>query len=75
MTEKTELSKAATSALYRYASRHPEVDVWDEQTRLLANAMFAMGGEWAMRTSSELSPHIARFLEFISWLMERDDAT
>lgn len=43
-----------------------------EESRLLFNRGFYLGAQFAMRTSGELSPHIARFMEFIMWLTERD---
>jgi len=35
------------------------------------NAGFYLGAQYAMHTSGELSPHLARFLEFTMWLTER----
>jgi hypothetical protein len=44
-----------------------------EESRLLFNRGFYLGAQYAMKTSAELSPHIARFLEFMMWLTERSD--
>jgi len=44
-----------------------------EDGRLLFNRGFYLGAQYAMKTSSELSPHIARFLEFMMWLTEREE--
>jgi len=43
-----------------------------EEGRLLFHRGFYLGAQYAMRTSGELSPHIARFMEFIMWLTERE---
>lgn len=44
-----------------------------EDGRFLFNRGFYLGAQYAMRTSGELSPHIARFMEFIIWLTEREE--
>lgn len=43
-----------------------------EEHRLLFSRGFYLGAQWSVRTSGELSPHIARFMEFIMWLTERE---
>lgn len=44
-----------------------------ETGRFLFNRGFYLGAQYAMRTSAELSPHIARFLEFVMWLTTREN--
>jgi hypothetical protein len=47
---------------------------WNKESELLRtvfNRGFYIGAQYAIHTSSELSPHIARFLEFTMWLTER----
>jgi hypothetical protein len=44
-----------------------------ESNRFMFNRGFYLGAQYAMKTSGELSPHIARFIEFIMWMTERED--
>ena len=44
-----------------------------ENPRFMFNRGFYLGAQYAMRTSSGLSPHIARFIEFMMWLTEREE--
>lgn len=44
-------------------------------SRTCFNAGFYLGAQYAMHTSAELSPHVARFLEFTMWLTEREVPT
>jgi hypothetical protein len=46
-----------------------------EDTRVSFSRGFYLGAQYAMRTSSSLSPHIARFIEFMMWLTERETPT
>jgi hypothetical protein len=39
-----------------------------EAERFLFNRAFYLGAQWSAKTSSELSPHIAKFIEFMVWL-------
>jgi len=39
------------------------------------NSGFYLGAQYAMHISAELSPHVARFLEFTMWLTEREVPT
>jgi len=39
-----------------------------EAERFLFNRAFYLGAQWSARTSAELSPHIAKFIEFMVWL-------
>lgn len=43
-----------------------------EDPRFMFNRGFYLGAQYAMRTSGELSPHLARFMEFVMWLTERE---
>ena len=36
------------------------------------NIGFTFGARWAIRRTTELSPHIAKFVELIIWLFEGD---
>lgn len=39
-----------------------------EAERFLFNRGFYLGAQWSARTSADLSPHIAKFIEFMVWL-------
>src|SRR5215831_17050688 len=39
-----------------------------EAERFLFNRGFYLGAQWSARTSTDLSPHIAKFIEFMVWL-------
>lgn len=43
-----------------------------EDPRFMFNRGFYLGAQYAMRTSGELSPHLAKFLEFVMWLTDRE---
>lgn len=45
-----------------------------ERNRFLFNRGFYLGAQFAMHTSATLSPHVARFMEFVMWLTEREDS-
>lgn len=61
-----EFSKKSTSIYYAYIRKNGLDD--SEVGRTLFNAGFYLGSQWAIHTSGELSPHIARFMEFIMWI-------
>jgi hypothetical protein len=66
-----EFSKESESFYWRTISKN---DIRDSETnRLLFNRGFYLGAQFAMKTSGELSPHLARFMEFVMWLTERED--
>jgi len=67
-----EFSKESESYYWRTLHKNDLKD--SEAGRLLFNRGFYLGAQFAMRTSSELSPHIARFVEFMMWLTEREDS-
>lgn len=66
-----EFSKESES-MYYAVLRKNGIEGSDEN-RLMFNRGFYLGAQYAMRTSGELSPHIAKFLEFIMWLTEREN--
>lgn len=66
-----EFSKESESFYWRTIRKN---DIPDSETnRLLFNRGFYLGAQFAMKTSGELSPHLARFMEFIMWLTEREN--
>lgn len=67
-----EFSKSSDNYYYATITKNKMEDSVDG--RILFNRGFYLGAQYAMRTSSELSPHIARFLEFVMWLTERENA-
>lgn len=66
-----EFSKISTSAYYAYIRKNELEDT--EELRTTFNRAFFFGAQYAMRESTELSPHIARFIEFMMWLTERSE--
>jgi len=67
-----EFSKESESYYWRTINKN---DIRDSETnRLLFNRGFYLGAQFAMKTSGELSPHLARFLEFVMWLTEREES-
>lgn len=66
-----EFSKVVDSAYYAYIRKHQLEDT--EELRTTCNRFFYFGAQYAMKTSGELSPHIARFMEFMMWLTGSED--
>lgn len=66
-----EFAEKSSSAYYAVIRKHSLEDT--EENRFLFNRGFYIGAQYAMQTSAELSPHIARFLEFMMWLTERPE--
>lgn len=66
-----EFSKESESMYYATLRKNGVED--SEDARLMFNRGFYLGAQFAMRTSSELSPHLARFMEFVMWLTEREN--
>lgn len=64
-----EFSRESDSYYYGYIRKNGIEDTPEHRT--LFNAGFYRGAGYAVRTSSELSPHVARFIEFMMWLTER----
>lgn len=56
-----------------FATRNKNRSEDAEDPHFMFNRGFYLGAQYAMRTSSELSPHLARFLEFVMWLTEREN--
>jgi hypothetical protein len=77
----SELSRRGERIYYAYTTKHPIRDcdhsghiVRDcPEFRTIANAMFYQGAQYALHASAELSPHIARFIEFIMWLTDKEE--
>ena len=67
-----EFSEESTHMYYAVLRKNGIDDT--EDNRVLFHRGFYLGAQYAMRTSGELSPHIARFMEFVMWLTERNDA-
>jgi hypothetical protein len=65
-----EFGQTSNSAYYAYIRKNGLEDT--EELRTTFNRAFYFGAQYAMKTSAELSPHIARFLEFVMWLTERE---
>ena len=76
-----EFAAQGSQAYYAYTTKHPIRDCEHRshilrdcpEFRTIGNAMFYLGAQYAIAVSSELSPHIARFLEFTMWLTERNE--
>jgi hypothetical protein len=66
-----EFSKQSDSYYWAFLTKNGLHD--SEEMRLAFHRGFYLGAQYAMRTSGELSPHIARFMEFVMWLTERED--
>ena len=66
-----EFSEESTSMYYAVLRKNGWEDT--EANRVLFHRGFYLGAQYAMRTSSELSPHLARFMEFVMWLTERSN--
>ena len=70
----SEFSKASENAYWAWsykhlASRHRELEI----PRTCFNAGFYLGAQYATRVTGEMSPHLARFMEFVMWLTERSE--
>lgn len=37
------------------------------------NTAFSMGAQYAIKTSGELAPYLARFVEFMMWVTDKDE--
>lgn len=67
-----EFARVSDGAYWAWSYKHLSVIKRETpESRECFNAGFFLGAQYAMRTSSELSPHVARFMEFIMWLTER----
>lgn len=76
-----EFGDKSNNIYYAYTTKNPIRDcdhsghlVRDcPEIRTVGNAMFYLGAQYAMQTSTELSPHVARFIEFMMWLTNETD--
>jgi|KBSMisStaDraftv2_1062788.scaffolds.fasta_scaffold01203_24 hypothetical protein len=67
-----EFGEKSKGIYYAYLSKHRLEDT--EANREIFGAAFYLGAKYAVQTSSDLSPHIARFMEFVMWLSGGDYA-
>lgn len=67
----SEFNKDANSAYYAVITKNHIENTPDN--RFMFNRGWYLGAQYAMHTSGELSPHLARFMEFVMWLTERSD--
>ena len=66
-----EFSRQSDSFYYAYITKNHLND--SVELRTAFNRGFYLGAQYAVRTSGELSPHVARFIEFTMWLTERSE--
>ncbi len=67
-----EFAKVSDNAYWAWSYNHLNiVQREDAMLRECFNAGFFLGAQYAMRTSGQMSPHVARFMEFVMWLTER----
>jgi len=70
----TEFSKASDNAYWAWSYKHLSfLDREQALSRECFNAGFYLGAQYATRTTGEMSPHLARFLEFVMWLTDRSE--
>lgn len=67
-----EFSDISNRNYYAYITKNKIADTVEGRT--LFNAGFYRGAQYAMKTSGELSPHIARFVQFVMWIVELDSS-
>jgi len=65
-----EFSQESASAYYAFIRKNKLEDTYEMRTAF--NRGWYLGAQFAMHASAELSPHIARFIEFMMWLTERE---
>jgi hypothetical protein len=66
-----EFSKESESYYWRTINKNDKKDT--DNPAFMFHRGFYLGAQFAMKTSGELSPHIARFIEFMLWLTEREN--
>lgn len=73
----SEFSKESDKAYWAWSYKHLHMlDRENPVCRETFNAGFYLGAQYATRVTGEMSPHLARFLEFVMWLTDRaDDST
>lgn len=62
----SEFRKKSDSIWWAYSTKHGIEQTEENRTRF--NQAFYLGAQYAVHISGELSPHIARFMEFIMWI-------
>jgi len=72
-----EFSKSSDNAYWAWSYKH--LQLLDRELpvcRESFNAGFYLGAQYATRVTGEMSPHLARFMEFVMWLTDRpEDST
>ncbi len=69
-----EFSNKSDQIYWAWSYKHLQLlDRENPACRESFNSGFYLGAQYAIHTSGELSPHIAKFLEFIMWLTERNE--
>ena len=76
-----EFSDETTRAYYKFARRtglrdcDHEGHSWKEcpELRFMFNRAFFMGAQYATQVSGELAPYLARFVEFMMWVTEKEE--
>ena len=71
-----EFSNQSEQAYWAWSYKH--LDLIDRESivsRTCFNSGFYLGAQYAVHTTAELSPHIARFLEFLMWITERNNTS
>jgi hypothetical protein len=69
-----EFSNQSDKAYWAWSYKHLQlIDREQPVSRECFNSGFYLGAQYAMHISGELSPHIAKFLEFVMWLTERSE--
>jgi hypothetical protein len=66
-----EFAKKSASMYYAVLRKNNVEDSVDG--RFMFNRGFYLGAQYAMQISGELSPHLARFMEFVMWMTEREN--
>jgi len=68
----SEFATVSDNAYWAWSYKHLNIiEREDPESRECFNAGFFLGAQYAMRTSGQMSPHVARFMEFVMWLTER----
>lgn len=65
MSNKNLLTEAQNKYWYSYAQYNVYLQAEQNQERTSINEAFAAGAKWSIKQTSELSPHIAKFIEMM----------
>lgn len=69
-----EFANQSDQAYWAWSYKHLQLlDRENPLSRETFNSGFYLGAQYAMQKSTELSPHVARFIEFMMWLTERNE--